>query len=284
MKRQYVPLLLAALAAVHAPGCSSGPGLSSPYSSGPRDMMTSRWRDHVWANRAYQTRLADSADQRAYESDFRRGFLAGYQSVSQGGDGTIPAMPPRLYWGSQYLSPEGQAKAKSWFDGYPEGVRAAQADGIDAYRDIYVSQLLEDIERTGPGMQPSMGRHMLDMPVDERLAPPAQPEWVDPAAPPKPIVRQSPTETATPDAAIAPVSAQVPGDAEKATTPSASPIPTAVNVNPRSAPAVFHASPESPSATGGPVPVGFVDFATYEAAPRMVPGHQVPVLRGNKKP
>jgi len=270
MKRQYVSLLLAALAAVNAPGCSSGLGLSSPYSSGPREMMTSRWRDHVWANRAYQTRLADSATGRVYESDFRRGFIAGYQSVSQGGDGTIPAMPPRRYWGSQYLSPEGQAKSKSWFDGYPEGVRAAQADGIDAYRDIYVSQLLEDLQRQGPGMQPSEGRHMLDLPPEDRLAPPTPPEWVNPAAPPIPVGFNSATGSQPPPDRTAP--------AELAVSPNLD-LPTGVNV-----PAGFTASPDAPVSVGAPVPVGFVDFATYEAAPRMAPGHKVPVLKSGLKP
>lgn len=179
MKRHYVYLLLLAAATVSGTGCSSGLGLSSPYSGGPREMVSSRWRDHVWANRAYETRFAETDADVAFESDYRRGFVAGYQSVSQGGDGTLPAMPPRRYWGSHYLSPEGQAKAKAWFDGYPVGVRAAQEDGIDAYRDIYVNQLLDDINKQGPGMNPEMGRHMLDMPEDERLAPPSQPDWTE---------------------------------------------------------------------------------------------------------
>lgn len=179
MKRHYVYLLLLAAATVSGTGCSSGLGLSSPYSGGPREMVSSKWRDHVWANRAYETRFAETDADVAFESDYRRGFVAGYQSVSQGGDGTLPAMPPRRYWGSHYLSPEGQAKAKAWFEGYPVGVRAAQEDGIDAYRDIYVNQLLDDINKQGPGMKPEMGRHMLDMPEDERLAPPSQPEWIE---------------------------------------------------------------------------------------------------------
>jgi hypothetical protein len=202
-------------------------------------MMTSRWRDHVWSNRAYETRLANSTQDRAFQSDFRGGFVAGYQSVSQGGDGTIPAMPPRKYWGSQYLSPEGQAKAKAWFEGYPEGVRAAQEDGIDAYRDIYVSQMLEDIERQVPGMNPEVGRHMEQMPVEDRL--------------PLPMLPASTSE-------------------------SAPPIPPSYNQ-----PASFVA-PEAPAwatapANGLPAPIGYVDFATYQSAPRLVPTAPVPIIR-----
>jgi hypothetical protein len=180
-------------------------------------------------------RLANSSVDRAFESDFRRGFVAGYQSVSQGGDGTIPAMPPRKYWGSQYLSPDGQGKAKAWFEGYPEGVQAAQADGIDAYRDIYVSQLLEDVERNGPGTKPEIGRHMKDMPIEDRLPPSQLPVWTDESAPP---------------------------------------VPPTFNQ-----PASFVESEPNPARSSAPRPMGFVDFSSYQSAPRIVPAPQVPVIQ-----
>ncbi len=197
-------------------------------------MLTSRWRDHVWANRAYETRVAGTGTERIYEGDFRRGFVAGYQSVSRGGDGTMPAMPPQRYWGSQYLSPDGQAKTKAWFEGFPEGVRAAQTDGIDAYRDIYVNQLLDDLNRQAPGTNPEMGRHMLDMPFEDRLPLPATP-------------RDAPID-------------------------SAPPTPTFVQP-------VSHM--ERADETSQPTPLGYVDFATYQSAPRLTPitGHRVPVIR-----
>jgi len=235
MKRHYIYLLLAAVATLNGSGCSSGLGLSSPYSSGPREMFTSKWRDHVWANRAYETRIAGSAGKRAFQSDYRGGFVAGYQSVSQGGDGTVPAMPPRKYWGSQYLSPDGQAKAKAWFEGFPEGVAAARADGIDAYRDIYVSQLLEDVERNGPGTKPEIGRHMKDMPVEDRLPPANVLEWQNESAPPLPVTYNQP---------------------------------------------VSYMEPETQAVRSqGPVPVNYVDFASYQSAPRAVPTPKVPVIQ-----
>lgn len=234
MKSQYLCFLVAAAAALSAAGCSSGLG-SSPYSSGPRDLFSSRWRDHVWANRAYETRLADASTERAFESDFRRGFVAGYQSISQGGDGTVPAMPPRKYWGSQYLSPDGQAKAKAWFEGFPAGVQAAQADGIDAYRDIYVSQLLEDVEKNGPGSKPEIGRHMKDLPVEDRL-------------PPQQLLQES--------------------------IESAPPVPMTNNRQ------ISYVAPDQPSTRSAtPQPMQRVDFASYQAAPRLVPTPKVPIVQ-----
>jgi len=248
MKRHYWYLLLAAIGTVNGTGCSSGLGLSSPYSSGPREMMTSRWRDHVWSNRAYETKMAGSSRDRAFESDFRLGFIAGYQSVSQGGDGTVPAMPPRKYWGPEYLSPEGQTKAKAWFEGYPEGVRAAQADGIDAYRDIYVSQLLEDLEGQVPGMNPEVGRHMETMPIEDRLPLPMLPASTSESAPPLPPSYNQPVSYVAPQAPVAPAKAKLQANAGF-------------------------------KADNLPAPIGFVDFATYQAAPKQVPTAPVPVIR-----
>lgn len=239
MKRHYIYLLLAAIATLNGSGCSSGLGLSSPYSSGPREMFTSRWRDHVWSNRAYETRLADSAGDRSYEADFRRGFIAGYQSISQGGDGTVPAMPPRKYWGSEYLSPEGQSKAKAWFEGFPSGVQAAQADGIDAYRDIYVSQLLQEVEKNGPGTKPEIGRHMKDMPAEDRLPPSNVPLWQDESAPPIPVTYNRPVSYVETEMI----------------------------------------APSQAAQRTGPVPVGYVDFASYQLSPQLVPTPKVPVIQ-----
>lgn len=244
MKRHYIYLLLAAVATLNGSGCSSGLGLSSPYSSGPREMFTSKWRDHVWSNRAYETRIAGSAGKRAFQSDYRGGFVAGYQSVSQGGDGTVPAMPPRKYWGSQYLSPEGQLKAKAWFEGFPEGVQAAQADGIDAYRDIYVSQLLEEVEKNGPGTKPEIGRHMKDMPVEDRLPPANMLEWQDESAPPQPVTYNQVTYN----------------------RPVSYVEPATLGVRPQ-----------------GPAPLSYVDFASYQSAPRAVPTPVVPVVQPKSK-
>lgn len=175
MTRQNALLLALALVVSVAPGCSSGIGVASPYSAGPADMVASGWRNHVWANRAFETRIGANPVDRLHAGDYRTGFVAGYKSVCQGGEGKVPAVPPRQYWGSRYLSPEGQAKSQAWFEGFPEGVKAAQADGIDAYRDVYVTNLLDDLnqaqnEHRNPGAFPvdgymAPGMDQLNQPV-----------------------------------------------------------------------------------------------------------------------
>lgn len=174
MNRQNAVLLALALMLLTGPGCtSSSVGTAGPYSGGPTDWIASGWRSHVWANRSYEVNVAQTGAERIHNNDYKRGFVAGYQAVCDGGDGEIPAVPPRKYWGSRYLSPEGQAKSRAWFEGYPAGVQAAQADGIDSYRDIYVSQLLDDVHSAQNGYQPQTGQHMndLDLRAPEALEP-----------------------------------------------------------------------------------------------------------------
>lgn len=161
MNRQNAFLLALGLLFLAGTGCTSSVGTYGPYSGGPTDWVASGWRSHVWANRAYETSVVQAGGgERIYSGDYKRGFVAGYRAICEGSDGEIPAVPPRKYWGSRYLSPEGQAKSRAWFEGYPAGVQAAQTDGIDSYRDIYVSQLLDDMHRDQTGYAPAIGEHM----------------------------------------------------------------------------------------------------------------------------
>ena len=174
MNRQNALLIALGLVFLAGTGCSTSSfGTSGPYSGGPSDWVASGWRSHVWANRAYETTVVQAGHHCRFEGDYKRGFVAGYQAVCDGGDGEIPAVPPRRYWGSRYLSPEGQSKSPAWFEGYPAGVRAAQSDGIDSYRDIYVSQLLDDVNNLQNGNQPAVGEHMngVDMIAPEAIQP-----------------------------------------------------------------------------------------------------------------
>jgi hypothetical protein len=65
-------------------------------------------------------------------SDFRKGFMAGYEDVSFGSNGCPPSLPPARYWKARYGSEVGKAKTNAWFDGYSHGALAAEADGIAA--------------------------------------------------------------------------------------------------------------------------------------------------------
>jgi hypothetical protein len=105
-----------------------------------KDELFSGWRDHVWAKRAYHRCFP--VCEHGHPSHFRRGFIAGYSAVCSGEDGYMPAVPPRDYWGYSYQSAEGHQMAGAWFEGYPEGVQAAMADGAGRYRDVQISTML----------------------------------------------------------------------------------------------------------------------------------------------
>ena len=94
-----------------------------------------------WAERAYNVRFGNC--QRGFETHFERGFIEGYSAVSQGGDGFVPAMPPREYWGSEYQTADGAQCVNTWFEGYPAGAAAARQDSAGNYHQIYVSKMME---------------------------------------------------------------------------------------------------------------------------------------------
>ena len=63
--------------------------------------------------------------------DYRRGFIQGYCDVALGGDGCLPVMPPRRYWGWCYQNQRGQECVAAWYEGYPVGCSAATQVGCD---------------------------------------------------------------------------------------------------------------------------------------------------------
>ncbi|HMP78834.1 MAG TPA: hypothetical protein PKD54_05240 [Pirellulaceae bacterium] len=118
-------------------GSMTGCGATSFGGARPIDGMFLGYRDHVWANRAYN--LSNRGYSRPLMSHHRKGFVAGYCDVCQGGDGYIPALPPEEYWSYEYQSSQGSDCVKAWFDGYPEGVAAARRLGAHRYREVFVS-------------------------------------------------------------------------------------------------------------------------------------------------
>jgi hypothetical protein len=105
------------------------------------DTLFTAWRDHVWAKRAYHR--CYPVCEHLHPSHFRRGFIAGYSAVCAGEDPYLPAVAPEDYWGYSYQSAEGNQMVGAWFEGYPEGVRAAQEDGTGAFRDVRISSSLD---------------------------------------------------------------------------------------------------------------------------------------------
>ena len=105
------------------------------------DDMFVRYRDVVWARRAYN--LEYGASPRPFADHFQRGYVAGYCSVCRGGEGYVPATPSKDYLGYEYQSEEGAACVNAWFEGYPAGAQAAKNRNLDKYGNIYISRLME---------------------------------------------------------------------------------------------------------------------------------------------
>jgi len=119
---------------IQSVGCVSQPGgmLEGPING---------YRNHVWANRAYNLRYSDC--DRDFPEHFKQGFIDGYQDVCDGGDGYVPAVPPNDYWSFQYQSPEGAKCVNTWFKAYPLGVKAAREDGSGSFHEVYTSKMIQ---------------------------------------------------------------------------------------------------------------------------------------------
>ena len=115
-------------------GCLSGPGALL-------DEQIGGYRNHVWANRAYNLRFGNC--DRQFPEHFKQGFVDGYCNVCNGGDGYVPAVPPEDYWSHQYQSPEGAKCVNTWFRAYPLGVKAAREDGAGAFQKVYISKMVQ---------------------------------------------------------------------------------------------------------------------------------------------
>lgn len=119
---------------IQSVGCVSQPGgmLEGPING---------YRNHVWANRAYNLRYSNC--DRDFPEHFKQGFIDGYNDVCNGGDGYVPAVPPNDYWSFQYQSPEGAKCVNTWFKAYPLGVKAAREDGSGSFHEVYTSKMIQ---------------------------------------------------------------------------------------------------------------------------------------------
>jgi len=129
--------LFAAILVIPASGCASGfriPRL------GFGDALLEKYRDNVWARRAFNLRFANCDI--PYPQHFQNGFVAGYSETCNGGDGYVPPLPPDEYRGYEFQSADGAQCVKAWFDGYPAGVAAARKDRAGDFHDIYTSKMI----------------------------------------------------------------------------------------------------------------------------------------------
>ena len=130
-------VFFAAAMVLPSSGCSSNLRLGS---LGFGDALLEGYRDRVWAKRAFNLRY-NNCDI-PYQSHFQNGFVEGYCDTCNGGDGYVPALPPSEYRGFEFQSPDGAQCVKSWFEGYPAGVAAANKDRAGEFHDIYTSRMI----------------------------------------------------------------------------------------------------------------------------------------------
>ncbi len=145
---------------------------------GPRpvDNLFLSYRDHVWANRAYN--LTYRGQSRPLMSHHRKGFVAGYCDICQGGDGYVPALPPNEYWSYEYQSSQGSDCVKAWFDGYSDGVASARQLGAHRYRDVFVSDEVNAaiaVEQNGRFLPSDVSVVKPDAPTKDPAPVPARP-------------------------------------------------------------------------------------------------------------
>jgi hypothetical protein len=110
------------------------------YHCGPPDGI----RDHLSVKKAAvkaANRALSEQNCGATSRDFRYGFQQAYMDVANGGNGTLPAVPPARYWAAPYRTTWGHNKAREWFSGYEAGASAAKccmpADTISVPTSVY---------------------------------------------------------------------------------------------------------------------------------------------------
>lgn len=74
-----------------------------------------------------------------YETDFGRGFRAGYYDVASGGNGCPPILPPERYWSARYMNTTGRARTEAWFSGFRYGAMVAEQDGVGIFIELPTS-------------------------------------------------------------------------------------------------------------------------------------------------
>jgi len=178
-------LLLAAVVCTQSTGCL---GPNRPHACGNLvDGMFSDFRERVWAHRAFNLEYGHMP--RKFREHFRKGFVEGYCNVCNGGDGFIPAMPPRDYWGYEYQSSDGAQCVSSWFEGYPAGVAAARKNNAGKNADIYISSMAERaVQQEKEGVRLASQVDIVNSgKTGSGLASPGKPQAAESAEPPAPV-------------------------------------------------------------------------------------------------
>ena len=117
-------------------GCTLGTGAAQTLSNCESldDFMVG-YRNRAMAEKAWHCRKHSLCDTR-YIREYKDGFISGYMDVASGGAGCTPAMAPSQYWGWKYQTAGGHCAVNAWFQGFPQGARAAEEDGVGHWQGI----------------------------------------------------------------------------------------------------------------------------------------------------
>ena len=107
--------------------------------------LTNKWRAHwAWTGTDYDKHAP-------FASDFACGWRRGYFDASMGSCGRAPIVPPKEYWSACYQNPKGAAAIHAWYQGYQDGVVAAEQAGYGQFHTL-------------PAMGPIVGLPPIDYP------------------------------------------------------------------------------------------------------------------------
>jgi hypothetical protein len=93
------------------------------------------YRNRALAEKAWHCQKNQFCNQQ-HSKEFKDGFTEGFMEVAAGGNGCVPAVAPKQYWGWRYQSAQGQSAVNAWFQGYPMGVRAAEQAGVGHWGEV----------------------------------------------------------------------------------------------------------------------------------------------------
>lgn len=118
------------------PGCTTTSGLAGAIGDGGcvDDFMIG-YRNRALAEKAWHCQKGQFCNQQ-HSKEFKEGFTEGFMEVATGGNGCVPTIAPKQYWGWRYQSAQGQGAVNSWFEGYPMGVRAAEQAGVGNWGNV----------------------------------------------------------------------------------------------------------------------------------------------------
>jgi len=112
------------------------------------------YRNRAMAERAWHCRKHTFCDTR-YAKEFKDGFIQGYLDVASGGSGCTPVIAPSNYWGWRYQSAGGHQAINAWFQGFPQGAKAAEEDGVGHWQSMRLHQPAHQHHASGaPGAVP----------------------------------------------------------------------------------------------------------------------------------